>query len=282
LKNNAGYLEKRRKPKVIRYRRYNIKTDEQNYYREQCMLFLPWMDESCELINADIKQKFFANIELINSNAEKYIHNRVDVKSFEDTFKEIEFEEEKNEQLDTSHEFNVYGIDNTANYSLSEDISNSLPKTTIERFLTPKCITDENYCLLMRSLNSKQRQYCMDLIYRSKTSSDQILNVVFGGAGVGKSKLISAINQSLLRIYNSQPGTRPDSVKVLLCAPTGKAAFNIGGMTLHTTFSLPVNQCKTDVKNLSPDLRNTLHSKLEDLKVVIIDEISMVSITMLK
>jgi len=86
----------------------------------------------------------------------------------------------------------------------------------------------------------------------------------------------------LLRIYNSQPGTRPDSIKVLQCAPTGKAAFNIGGMTLHTTFSLPVSQCKTDIKNLSADLRNTLHSKLEDLKVVKINEISMVSITMFK
>ena len=37
-----------------------------------------------------------------------------------------------------------------------------------------------------------------------------------------------------------------------------------------------------DVKSLSADLQNTLQSKLEDLQVVIIDEISMVSITMLK
>ncbi|XP_075162757.1 uncharacterized protein LOC142235388 [Haematobia irritans] len=39
-----------------------------------------------------------------------------------------------------------------------------------------------------------------------------------------------------------RPGTDPTLLKVLLCAPTGKAAFGIDGTTLHPMFSLPVNE----------------------------------------
>nr|KAG5695115.1 hypothetical protein BaRGS_017214 [Batillaria attramentaria] len=39
-----------------------------------------------------------------------------------------------------------------------------------------------------------------------------------------------------------RPGDSPDSLRVLLTAPTGKAAYNIRGITLHTAFCLPANQ----------------------------------------
>jgi hypothetical protein len=35
----------RRRPKIIRYRRYGMRVDPANYYREQAMLFIPWRDE---------------------------------------------------------------------------------------------------------------------------------------------------------------------------------------------------------------------------------------------
>ena len=64
---------------------------------------------------------------------------------------------------------------------------------------------------------------------------------------------------------------------VLLCAPTGKAAFNINGSTVHSTFHLPLNQ--SELQELSSDISNTIASELSELQVVIIDEISMVSST---
>jgi len=103
---------------------------------------------------------------------------------------------------------------------------------------------------------------------------------VGGGAGVGKSKLISTLFHSLSMEYNGRAGCDPTSVKILLCAPTGKAAFGIGGYTLHSTISLPVNQAGSAFRTLSPDLLNTLRSRFIDLKVLIIDEISMVGATM--
>ena len=63
---------------------------------------------------------------------------------------------------------------------------------------------------------------------------------------------------------------------VLQTAPTGKAAHNIHGMTLHSAFALPVTELHGEMPNLSSDVLNTLRSKLLCLKLIIIDEISIV------
>ena len=99
---------------------------------------------------------------------------------------------------------------------------------------------------------------------------------IAGGAGVGKSLLVRVLYEGLVRYLNSKVAVNPDSVKVLLTAPTGKAAFNIRGMTLHSAFALPVTEFGGDMANLSSDVCNTLRTNLTDLKLIIIDEISMV------
>ena len=59
---------------------------------------------------------------------------------------------------------------------------------------------------------------------------------------------------------------------MLLAAPTGKAAHNIYGMTLHSAFAFPVMEFGGEIPNLSSDVLNTLRSKLLCLKLIIIDE----------
>ncbi|KAI8119873.1 hypothetical protein CVS40_8790 [Lucilia cuprina] len=75
--------------------------------------------------------------------------------------------------------------------------------------------------------------------------------------------------------------SNPDLINVLLCAPTGKAAFVIGEATLHAMFSLPIYQLSGEIRPLSNDVVNSLLAKFMDLKVIIVDEISMVGAKML-
>ena len=86
-----------------------------------------------------------------------------------------------------------------------------------------------------------------------------------GGAGVGKSF-------TLKEIIKCTQGA-------LICAPTGVAAQNIGGATLHSTFKIPV---PLDTKKLKEDyVRNVLKRNEKIKKVLlgahtlVIDEISM-------
>lgn len=64
-------------------------------------------------------------------------------------------------------------------------------------------------------------------------------------------------------------------------APTGTAAFTISGVTIHTGLHIPLTT-GGQYQKLSDEKRNTLRAKTEQLHIVIIDEISMVSNILLK
>ena len=59
-----------------------------------------------------------------------------------------------------------------------------------------------------------------------------------GPGGVGKSHVIRLIQSDTLRLIKQSGTVEPDDVLVLLTAPTGVAAFNVNGMTLHSAFLL--------------------------------------------
>ena len=65
-----------------------------------------------------------------------------------------------------------------------------------------------------------------------------------------------------------------------LYAPTGVAAFNINGLTLHSALLLGRSKYQ-NFQALSHERLNTLRSKLSHLMLVIIDEVSMVGSNML-
>jgi ATP-dependent protease Clp ATPase subunit len=74
-----------------------------------------------------------------------------------------------------------------------------------------------------------------------------------------ESLLINAIFQSMPRLFDDSSLERSrDKPSVLLCAPTGMAAFNILGQTMHAAFNLPVNQ--SDLTELSADVSNTMRT----------------------
>ncbi len=74
-------------------------------------------------------------------------------------------------------------------------------------------------------------------------------------------------------------GDNPEDCRILLCAPTGKAAY-INGLTYHSTLKFQANS--SEYRKPSCDVLNTLQCKYRNLKVVIIDEVSMLGNKMLK
>lgn len=68
----------------------------------------------------------------------------------------------------------------------------------------------------------------------------------------------------------------PDDTTVLLTAPTGTAAFNINGLTIHSALGI-FKTLSAQHAMLGEDKINALRSKLENLEILIIDEVSMVN-----
>lgn len=82
------------------------------------------------------------------------------------------------------------------------------------------------------------------------------------------------INQSIARYFRSQSGFDPVNVTSVLVAPTGKAAFNINGSTIHSFFQIPINH-KGPSTPFSDDIALSLIYFMYTIVVFIIDEISM-------
>ena len=103
---------------------------------------------------------------------------------------------------------------------------------------------------------------------------DPIHAIVMGTAGTGKSYLINAIKLQLDHITYQQRDRLGGSLKspVALLAPTGVAAFNIHGRTIHSALLL------SSSKNydLSGEKKKALQQSLEGVIYVVIDEKSMV------
>ncbi|MET0297585.1 MAG: AAA family ATPase, partial [Microbacterium sp.] len=83
---------------------------------------------------------------------------------------------------------------------------------------------------------------------------------VTGRAGTGKSTLLQHL------AWNT-------SKQIAVCAPTGVAALNVDGQTIHSLFRLPVGLIGTSDEKQSDATRKILNT----IETLVIDEISMVN-----
>lgn len=87
---------------------------------------------------------------------------------------------------------------------------------------------------------------------------------VTGRAGTGKSTLLNHIS------WNT-------SKQIVICAPTGVAALNVGGQTIHSLFRLPIGVIADHEIEQSRELIKLLNT----IETLVIDEVSMVNADLL-
>lgn len=252
------------------------------------MLYIPWRDEESELLNpnVNIKDIFDECKDSIKAESEQF--NKLgDAEMFERLLIEIRNAEIIDEEVDVhgrgvnEDAFEGYEFE-TQIGDVEEDLipgGNPGPQFCgdLSTFIAqPPQLSEDDFLTLVRKLNNAQRDTLLHIKQHfSSTSPSPFYLFISGGAGVGKSVLIKSIYQYLNLLFNREPGSNPDELKILLSAFTGKAAFGIGGQTIHSALGLPVSQAGSILPELSPSVANTLATKLAKLRLIIIDEISM-------
>jgi hypothetical protein len=143
-------------------------------------------------------------------------------------------------------------------------------------------LTQEGLAKRVASLNEKQRQVYERVIGVVKhqlaheesgilcEKPEQLLEFVSGGAGTGKSRLIEVVTEGVQMLSDR---------RVLIGAPTGLAAQNIAGETLHSVFNLPIQKegKKFQYEDQGHEMDKKMADRMWQTKLIIIDEISMVS-----
>ena len=279
--------------KVLRYHTPNRKVDPEAYAHHLLLLFYPFREEtellcetsktySAKLSKPDVVETINRNKTVFESWGDQV---EMSLRQFVFQPRTDSFAEQENDYVE----------DRLADIESENKIDNSIvdfevdaPSTvTSARLPSVEIMADNDINELVRSLNNKQRE-TFDIVnsWARKTVTNYSIKdspeipplqiFITGGAGTGKSHLIKTIDASLNKTLNYKSQSL-DKIKVLKLAPTGVAASNIGGNTIHTSLGIPLNCHSMQVPKLSNKRRSDLRLKYEELRVIIIDEISMVS-----
>lgn len=247
-----GFIKKRPRSHLIKHPIYNWKLEPEKYFHS---LLKPWREES-ELLG--VSNTYFEAFMLCKNTIESAIdyhkHLQYLITSKDDINKIIE-EFQNNQNSHTTNETNDKLQINELEEAMEE--------------LQNNANNEENVETLVENLNVDQKRVFDFIKGEIVIENKPIRHFVSGVGGIGKSYLIKTIKAYVTNQLNRN---------VAITAPTGIAAYNIQGMTIHRLLQLPVEHGHTPpYRPLSNDSLKLIREKMKNVILVIIDEISMVS-----
>ena len=290
IPGEPGFM-KLRSPMVARMHKFSqLKTPHEFYYSE-LQLYKPFSNED-ELAPNDLDQCQNLYSETSSFNLlPKVINTKSILMKFlteveEGTEREQEIlDSNAGAMLDPENEQDNDDCDAELKNIMSNDETDWPAEisgnSSVQSYRKIELYDDEQILSLTRSLDYDQRRvldiavnFAKTIVKNKKISKHNTkapLVVIQGCAGSGKSHVIDAMTQQMEKIIRSE-GDDPTHPYILKAAFTGTAASNIKGQTLHNAFSFKFGNEFTSLSDKSRDERRKL---LENLKVIIIDEYSM-------
>ncbi|GBM56827.1 hypothetical protein AVEN_226240-1, partial [Araneus ventricosus] len=246
LLQSKKYVKCRTKPKIIQYRKYKKSQNEDEYYREQIMLFTNWRDEKKDILTQDFKHFFNENLEAIQINRKEFVVD--ENMDLEEELMQRERSRAIEENEDEITEKSLTSFEPVLEYDENElfgDISLDMKASHGKEFSMFQPVnkyTDDKYREIIRKCNLNQRVFVQHIKGCLREEPIKCLDIMIQGpAGTGKSFLIDVIEQTLIRWFE-KPDQDPTRPTVLKLAPTGKAASNIKGETLHHALGIGLSK----------------------------------------
>lgn len=248
-----GYVKQRSRPYLIKHPNYNPNTEPEKYFHCLLMLFKSWRQETDILENhMTYVDAFIACRETVEGVLNYHERLRYLRKSKEDLnillqelLKPKVLPENYNDFQQTEVQVAMNELNLNSEYH--EDVNNLINNLNSDQLRV--------FNFIKESLSSKNKQ--------------PIRHFVSGVGGTGKSFLIKTIKTYINTVVKKN---------VAITAPTGISAYNIKGMTIHRLLQLPVEHGNTpSYRPLSNNVLKIIRHTMENVVLLIIDEISMVS-----
>ncbi|CAF4590297.1 unnamed protein product, partial [Rotaria sp. Silwood2] len=121
------------------------------------------------------------------------------------------------------------------------------------------------------------REWCTKRLHNPDVEPLRLF--ITGGADTGKSHLLKCLHYEATKIFSRKKHLEPDEnideVHTLITAFTRAAAVNVGGVTIHSAFGIGT-QSNSLNDHLSSDKLNSYRCKLHSLKLLFVDEVSLI------
>ena len=295
LLHNNKIMRLRKFDSVIRRYKFKQEKDAHEFFYSELLLFFPWREErelfpndaqKCGELYIKVKEKVDAVKAKLFPHLNDVELGRAMVENFEfdlnpDVGAAVDAEGEQGNEPEAMAELaaEYEGLDPE---DLEEEQDLPQDKAGAPFFRAPPVVEMDQLKEKTRTLCWEQMVvlqkvlgFCRDLTMARNSGRKNIVKppllIVHGGAGTGKSMLINTLSlwvQALL----TNSGDDLNSPYLIRCAPTGMAASNIEGQTLHSTFKFRFGD---DYQSLSDKARDQLRDHFKNVKVVVIDEMSM-------
>lgn len=290
------YMRKRTKCVVIRTPKFELASDD--YFYNLLMLYFPHRNETeilknCETVYLCAKDAFMAkkdNMVLDNSCSRTFIDEIENAVRFircsqmelshslcPATFEtDICNETISNISMPSSFNFCNDSELNTGNISDYDQTGDDMALQSLEVCM----LSSDQISSELQKLTNCQKKVMEYVMKHFKSNAKNAFHIFISGpGGVGKSHLLRLLINWLQICTVKVIGSNP----VLVCAPTGTAAKNVYGQTIHSALHLPVQHGNQPAYNtLSAKSLKKLRNNLLYVHTLIIDEISMVSSVMLE
>ena len=297
LKGGYGHMTLRTQPAIIRSHQWSKIKDPEKFYHAQLLLYFPWRNETEDLMKETYQEMFTEKSKIVQENRSKFEKHAEDVEQAVEMLDECgppeeswnilapQTEQNRIEELQEGME-DVQTVPNAFDTTREHFASTELGIHEYRYEFGQEQMSGADWQGMILSLNSRQyevHQYIVDwctslLLSHKSPRPDPFYLFLTGGAGVGKSHLVRTIVQTVSRMLSRN--NQAQEKHILVTAPTGAAAYNISGHTLHSAFLLPCTR-SDDYIPLSSEKLAALKEEIGNTKVLIIDEISMVGADML-
>ena len=297
IPGEAFVMQKRSSPIALRFHKVKQDNDSERYFYGEVMLYYPLRRELDLSEATHIYEESFdgtRKVQLVKSQVMEHLEGVEEARyHLEQLESEIDFSE-IGKDLDPEGEHdNEYCEELEAQESeyghLNPDdiLQRSETKSLSGLYKRIEIPGESDLRESSRRLDCHQREvlsivlkYAKDIVKSRKLHNrfpDPPLYMMHGGAGAGKSTVIRLTAQWFQRIVQ-QEGQDVECPCVLIASFCGTAASNVDGQTLHSSFGFSFDNKHNSLPDKSRDMRKAI---LKYLRLVIIDEVSMVKADML-
>ena len=289
-----NFLRKRKHPKSLRF--YKVKRDlnPARFFLHELMMYKHFDKEEYERWHDDEKciedyEKYKENIKKVKAKVMKWMEDVEEARYFvEEVMKnEVDLEETEVNMDPEKHQEDIdcelEGLEEDEQYRhLNPEGLKDLALPDNRNWYRKLVLKDQNVLEQETCKLDKWQRLVVDVGLRFVRDLRKYSNglchmpkpenlVVIGGAGSGKSTVIECLTQWCHRLLE-KAGDDPNSPYILKAATTGAASSLIEGSTVHSSLGFDFSSKHT---SLSDKKREMKVDQLKNLKILIIDEFSM-------